>query len=98
MTTSPNEQPPLRRSKQHHKNNFLIHQLYVRQVCAASLAKLTLLMARYILVEVQDLEDCLTLIESTLAETQETAEYAIYIKALIHRQQGAFASLACTDM
>lgn len=24
---------PLRRSKQHNKNNFLIHQLYLRQVC-----------------------------------------------------------------
>ncbi|KAL3139806.1 Bardet-Biedl syndrome 4 protein [Trebouxia sp. C0009 RCD-2024] len=57
---------PLRRSKQHNKNNFLIHQLYLRQ----------------------DLDECLLFIDSTLAETQETAEYAIYIKALIHRQKG----------
>lgn len=27
---------PLRRSKQHNKNNFLIHQLYLRQVCSVS--------------------------------------------------------------
>ena len=41
----------------------------------------------------QDFEDCLTLIDSTLAETRETAEYAVYVKALIYRQKGA---LACT--
>ena len=33
------------------------------------------------------------LVDRTLAETQETAEYALYIKALIHRQKGAVPSL-----
>ena len=46
----------------------------------------------------QDLDDCLLLVDRTLAETQETAEYALYIKALIHRQKG-FNSLlvSCRD-
>lgn len=36
------------------------------------------------------------MVNSTLAETQETAEYAIYIKALIHRQKGATPCVCLT--
>ncbi|KAL0031773.1 hypothetical protein WJX79_006669 [Trebouxia sp. C0005] len=60
------EQLPSRHSRQHHKNNFLIHQLFLRQ----------------------DLDECLSLIEASLADSQGVAEYALYIKALIHRQKG----------
>lgn len=41
----------------------------------------------------QDFDDCLTLIDSTLAETRDPAEYAVYVKALIYRQKGAFACI-----
>ena len=37
----------------------------------------------------QDLDECLSLIEASLADSQGVAEYALYIKALIHRQKGA---------
>ena len=37
----------------------------------------------------QDLDDCVSLIEATLADSQGAAEYALYIQALIHRQRGA---------
>ncbi|KAL0055485.1 hypothetical protein WJX82_001054 [Trebouxia sp. C0006] len=60
------EQLPSRHSRQHHKNNFLIHQLFLRQ----------------------DLVECLSLVEVSLADSQGVAEYALYIKALIHRQKG----------
>ena len=36
----------------------------------------------------QDLDECLILIEASLADSQGVAEYALYIKALIHRQKG----------
>ncbi len=37
----------------------------------------------------QDLDECLSLVEVSLADSQGVAEYALYIKALIHRQKGA---------
>ena len=37
----------------------------------------------------QDLDECLSVIEVSLADSQGGAEYALYIKALIHRQKGA---------
>ena len=42
----------------------------------------------------QDLDECIVLIDDTLADTQGKAEYALYIKALIHRQRGV-ASAFC---
>ena len=37
----------------------------------------------------QDLDECVSLIEATLADSHGAAEYALYIQALIHRQRGA---------
>eukprot|EP00878_Enallax_costatus_P028947 GHUV01031314.1.p1 GENE.GHUV01031314.1~~GHUV01031314.1.p1 ORF type:complete len:184 (+),score=34.44 GHUV01031314.1:96-647(+) len=48
------------------RQNYLIHQLYVRQ----------------------QYEECVNLIGQVLAETDERSEYALYVKALIERQQG----------
>lgn len=87
---------PLRRSKQHHKNNFLIHQLYLRQVLSSGHLSRTSVYNRSQDAVLQDLDDCLLLVDRTLAETQETAEYALYIKSLIHRQKGAVPSLSLT--
>ena len=83
-------------NSRHHKNNFLIHQLFLRQVllvmhsvpgtdpCDRDCQECAVM---------QDLDDCVALIDGTLADTHGRAEYALYIKALIHRHRGVVHAL-----
>ncbi|DBB06676.1 TPA: Bardet-Biedl syndrome 4 protein [Trebouxia sp. C0004] len=69
------EQLPSRHSRQHHKSNFLIHQLFLRQ----------------------DLDECLSLIEASLADSQGSAEYALYIKGQLSQSLQLFQQAAAVS-
>lgn len=72
--------------------NYLIHQLYVRQVLCTNVMQkkeqvwMVLQLSHCTLP--QQFEGCSSLIEQVLTDSQGQSEYAIHVKALIARQKG----------
>ena len=91
------DSPQSLRGRHSHRNNFLIHTLYLRQVCVHAFSVAIQRRKNVHHSCVQEYDNCLELVEETIKESQGAAEYPLYVKALIYRQQGNGLHLLVAD-